>query len=75
MFGQIAGDCGLGHEKENQRDKTLEKAASARKKDKAETLGADKSAHSSQKRKRKPVEKEVLSSKVPAPSRVRIFAY
>jgi paired amphipathic helix protein Sin3a len=71
MFGQLAGDAGIGHEKENQRDKASDKASSSRKKDKGDGVGSEKPAHAPQKRKRKPVEKEAPSSKVPGPSKVR----
>lgn len=73
MFGQIAGDAGvLGQDMEGPRDKLSEKASSSRKKDKVDNLGTDKQVHSPQKRKRKPVDKEVPGSKIPGPSRVRI---
>jgi histone deacetylase complex regulatory component SIN3 len=72
MFGQIAGDVGVGQDTESPREKPAEKASSSsRKKDKIDSVGNERSAHSSQKRKRKPVDKDVPGSKVPGPNKVR----
>ncbi|KAF8527835.1 hypothetical protein BU17DRAFT_73529 [Hysterangium stoloniferum] len=63
MFGQIAGDAGLGYGKESYRDKVSEKISS-RRKEKGDAAGPDKPTHSPQKRKRKPVDKDLAGSKV-----------
>jgi hypothetical protein len=73
MFGQIAGDAGvLGQDMESPREKLSEKASSSRRKDKGDSMGTEKTAHAPQKRKRKPVDKEVPGSKISGPSKVRI---
>lgn len=70
MFGQIAGDTGAGQDIESPREKPSEKASSSRRKDKSDNVGIEKQPHSLQKRKRKPVDKEVPSSKILGPSKV-----
>lgn len=70
MFGQIAGDTGVGQDGESLREKPLEKTSSSRRKDKGDSVGTEKPTHSPQKRKRKPVDKDVPGSKIPGPSKV-----
>ncbi|KAF8574590.1 hypothetical protein K439DRAFT_1649744 [Ramaria rubella] len=69
MFGQIAGDAGIDFDKESQREKLSDKALSSRRKDKSDIPVPEKPPHSPQKRKRKPVDKELPVSKVIGPSK------